>query len=196
MKTNTVYHIYNQCNGSEKLFREDENYRYFLKKMKRYLLPVCDIYAYCLMPCHFHFLIKTKTNIELQRTIDIGDTTKVSSSFLQKKISKAFANLFSSYALAYNKAYYRSGSLFRPNMKQEMIISSFKFKSVVHFIHSNPVIHHECSSIEDWKFSSFRLYHHSGVSWVKKDEVINKFKGMKELRRIHSTSLPYRLKIY
>jgi len=36
------YHIYNRANGSELLFRNDENYLYFLKKYTEYITPIAE----------------------------------------------------------------------------------------------------------------------------------------------------------
>ena len=55
-----LYHIFNRGNNSEKIFFEEENYRYFLKLLKKYIVPVADIYAYCLLRNHFHFLVRIK----------------------------------------------------------------------------------------------------------------------------------------
>ena len=52
-----IYHIYNRGNNQQTIFFSDENYFYFLRKCHRYLKPVSDILAWCLMPNHFHFLI-------------------------------------------------------------------------------------------------------------------------------------------
>ena len=47
------YHLYNRGNNRQAIFFEQENYLYFLRGMKKYLLPIVDIIAYCLMPtCH------------------------------------------------------------------------------------------------------------------------------------------------
>ncbi len=54
---NKVYHIYNHAVGSEYLFRNNDNFKYFN--------PVVDTYAYCLLPKHFHLLIKIKDDVEL-----------------------------------------------------------------------------------------------------------------------------------
>ena len=59
-KQATTYHVYNHANGNEKLFLSDENYHYFLKKYYEYVHPIADIFCYCLMPNHFHFLIRIK----------------------------------------------------------------------------------------------------------------------------------------
>lgn len=57
----TIYHVYNHGNGNELIFRESENYRFFLKQFKIYISHIAWIYAYCLMPNHFHFLLRIKS---------------------------------------------------------------------------------------------------------------------------------------
>ncbi len=87
------YHIYNRGNNSETLFREQRNYPYFLELYVRYIQPVAETYAYCLLKNHFHLLVRIK---------DCQSYPP----------SRAFANLFSTYTKAFNRAYQRSGSLF------------------------------------------------------------------------------------
>ncbi len=53
---NTIFHIYNQGNNRQRIFFSDENYSYFLWKMRSCLLPFGDLLGYCLMPNHFHWL--------------------------------------------------------------------------------------------------------------------------------------------
>ncbi len=60
MLPSTTYHIYNHANGGDNLFREEENYHYFLRKWKQHIHPVADTLAYCLMPNHFHFMVTVK----------------------------------------------------------------------------------------------------------------------------------------
>ncbi len=52
-----LYHIYNQGNNRQKIFFKKENYIFFLRKMKKYLLPYVDVVAWCLMPNHFHLMV-------------------------------------------------------------------------------------------------------------------------------------------
>lgn len=49
------YHIYNKAVTDNNLFIEEKNYRFFLTKIKKYLLNSVDILAYRLMPNHYHF---------------------------------------------------------------------------------------------------------------------------------------------
>ncbi len=60
MHPSTTYHLYNHANGGDDLFREEENYRYFLRRCDKYINPIADTMAYCLMPNHFHFMVRTK----------------------------------------------------------------------------------------------------------------------------------------
>ncbi|GMQ79471.1 MAG: hypothetical protein BMS9Abin02_2068 [Anaerolineae bacterium] len=55
------YHIYNRGNNREILFREQRNYPYFLKLYVKYIEPVAETYAYCLMSNHFHLMVRIKT---------------------------------------------------------------------------------------------------------------------------------------
>ncbi|MBN1950845.1 MAG: transposase [Bacteroidales bacterium] len=57
-KEGHLYHLYNQGNNRQDIFFKHENYLYFLDKMKIHILPHCDILAYCLMPNHFHIMIR------------------------------------------------------------------------------------------------------------------------------------------
>lgn len=63
METEKFYHIYNHANGNENLFIEEENYHFFLQQWDKYISPIADTYAYCLIPNHIHFLIRIKTNL-------------------------------------------------------------------------------------------------------------------------------------
>jgi putative transposase len=65
MEPGKTYHLYTHANGSENFFRTDENYRYFLQRYQHYIPLVADTLAYCLMPNHFHFLVRIKTDAEL-----------------------------------------------------------------------------------------------------------------------------------
>jgi len=61
------YHCFNHAVGSELLYRQADNYCYFLKLYNKYIAPIADMYAYCLMLNHFHFLIKFKNIEALQK---------------------------------------------------------------------------------------------------------------------------------
>lgn len=111
LQPESVYHIFNHANGNENLFQEDENYRYFLKKYFEYIEPIVKTYAYCLMPNHFHLMIRVRGKEEI---IKYFDSRKPHQGFetlgeveLSYFINRQFSNLFNGYTQAFNKRYKR-----------------------------------------------------------------------------------------
>ena len=82
MEPGNFYHIYNRGNNKENIFFEEKNYYYFLKKFDEYLSAFSDVYAYCLMPNHFHFLIKIKETSN--KTSEVSKTSEVFTAKLRK----------------------------------------------------------------------------------------------------------------
>jgi len=72
-----IYHIFNRGNNRDILFIEERNYQYFLRLYRKYVEPVAATYAYCLIPNHFHFLIRTRT-LEEQKVWKLGQGAKTS----------------------------------------------------------------------------------------------------------------------
>jgi REP element-mobilizing transposase RayT len=71
-----IYHIYNQGNNKQKIFHSDENYLYFIKLYRKFVLPHSDLLVYCLMPNHFHFLVNTNsqsTKIRKVGSLNLSD---------------------------------------------------------------------------------------------------------------------------
>lgn len=128
-----VYHVYNQGNNKQKIFFEEENYHFFIRKMKTHLLPHADLLCYCLMPNHFHWLLipkqagidpgtAVKPRMKLGLGLESADTFEVSADSkpnpdFQQNLSQQIGILLSSYTKAINKRFDRSGSLFRSRTK-------------------------------------------------------------------------------
>ena len=72
LEPNYFYHIYNRGINGCVIFNDDENRKYFLRKIKEYLIDSVEVYAYCLMPNHFHLVIKIKENITTDVSKQIG----------------------------------------------------------------------------------------------------------------------------
>jgi REP element-mobilizing transposase RayT len=150
---NHFFHIYNHGNGDDNIFKNDGNYLYFLNKYAEYLNPISQTYAYCLMPNHFHFLVKIKSNDEL---IDFFKMTLTSKSKnlqgledLEGLISQQYSNFFNAYSKAFNKQQDRRGSLFTVNLKRKRVNNDAYFTQLIHYIHYNPVHHGFVESLDD-----------------------------------------------
>lgn len=97
-----LYHIYNRGNGKENIFIEERNYFYFLVQYEKYLFELLDTFAYCLLPNHFHLLVRPKVNNP-------------------EKISEQFRKLCISYSMSINKQEKRKGNLFQRGFKRKII---------------------------------------------------------------------------
>ena len=126
----TFYHVYNRGNNHENIFYKRENYQYFLRKYQVYLSDYVDTYAYCLLPNHFHFLIKVKAVSDLSKRDlpnlkDLANLKKTdlkgSDRSVDKIISNQFRLLFLSYAKAINKQEDRRGSLFQKPFRRKPV---------------------------------------------------------------------------
>ncbi len=151
----SVYHIYNRANGEADLFREAKNYDFFLQKCYNYIHPVAETYAFCLMPNHFHMMIRIRGVEELDK-----ETFQNLQGFknLGGFVSQQFSNFFNSYTKSYNKIYKRTGSLFQPNVKRKRVISDIYFTRLILYIHNNPVHHGFVEDMYDWPYSSVHLF--------------------------------------
>ena len=135
---NQYYHLYNRSINNESLFSSDRNYIFFLEKYKK-LDKHYDTLAYCLMPTHFHFLIKIKSEN-------------------QDQIRRAVGDLLSGYSKAINKERKRKGSLFQQHTKSKHIKSEKHLIALLHYSRQNPRQAGLVKRLEDWKFSSYRHY--------------------------------------
>ena len=181
MEAGKFYHIYNHSNGSENLFRSDENCRYFLSRYIHFINPIAATYVYCLMPNHFHFLVKFKDEPELEIVFGKFESFEM----LEDRLSKQFSNLFSSYTQAFNKMYSRKGSLFMPNFKRREINNDNYLTSVIAYIHRNPVHHGFTKTCEEWPWSSYSIILSEKRTFLKRDEVLQWFGNRDEFVRFH-----------
>lgn len=165
-----LYHIYNQGNNKQKIFFEDRNYLFFLKKIKTHITPYADVLAWCLMPNHFHLMVRVK--------IETGGTTLSRTPSFNASIGIMLA----SYTRAINKQQNTTGSLFRSKTKAECLNcfegltpSFFDSNGVTkinisnpeveysqvcfNYIHQNPVKAKLVKTETDWEFSSAKEYY-------------------------------------
>ena len=148
---NELYHIYNRGNNQSKIFFNPDNYLYFLGKVRKFILPYCDILNYCLMPNHFHFLIHAN-----ERTIE---TKKVGHSY-KNVFSEGIRNLLQSYTKGINKQNHSTGSLFQQNTKAKNVSRRPNLYPEIcfHYNHQNPMKAGMVRKMEDWEYSSFKDY--------------------------------------
>jgi len=134
---NAFFHVYNRGVAKQKIFLEDSDYRYFLKRvlaLKTKKLYDHEIYAYVLMPNHFHILIQTK----------------------KTPIAKVMTSLLTSYSMYFNKKYKRVGTLFQNRFKSKLCDKDSYFLGASRYIHLNPLEAGITDTLESYKWSSYQ----------------------------------------
>lgn len=174
LEIDKFYHIFNRGINSKLTFLNNENYNYFLQKVKVYLVPYFDIYAYCLMPNHFHFLLKVKSVEEI--------------AFSEKKsglhsedgfFSKAIGKLISSYTQSFNKVYQRSGPIFESPFKRIHIDSDDYLRNLIVYIHQNP------ENFYTYKFSSYPAIISNAETNIMRKDVLELFGDRENFIQCH-----------
>jgi len=140
------YHVYNRGNNRENLFYNNGNYEYFLRKYDNYLTDYIDTFAFCLLPNHFHLLVRIKDK-------DLSGFKNLTG--LEKRISKQFSNLFNSYAKSINIQQKRVGSLFQRPFKRIEITTTDYLANLVFYIHANPQKHKIIDDFRMYPWSSY-----------------------------------------
>jgi putative transposase len=136
------YHFYNRGNNRQAVFFESDNYLYFLKGGEKYLTPTAAIIAYCLMPTHYHLLVR----------VIIKQTSEVSVSL---QVSRAMQKFLISYTKAINKRFSRVGSLFQGQFQAKPIQNYPHLLNLCVYIHANPVKDRLVAVPKDWIYSNY-----------------------------------------
>lgn len=198
LQPEAMYHIFNRANGAESLFLSDENYRFFLRQVSKYISPIADTLCYCLMPNHFHFLIRIKSQFEIELVIDKWPekSSKTLQGFrtleglskheaISKFLTQQFSHLFNAYTQAFNKATERKGSLFMHPYKRKQISSHSYLIKLIHYIHYNPMMAGLAETCAEWTYSSFKAIISDQNSLVRKSDVIQLFDDLDNFKHVH-----------
>ncbi len=198
-----IYHVFNRTNNKEKLFLNDENHYFFLRKYEDYLSPFLETFVWCLLPNHFHFLVRIKSIDIIKSTLNSVGSNKLSiteKKFLDNTVSfselieGAFKRFFQSYALAFNKIHKRKGNLFYKPFKRLEVVQESHFIQAVIYIHANAVKHNIIKDFTIWKWSSYHTMLSDSVTNLLREEVLAWFGGKEQFIKTHleMTSLYYK----
>lgn len=164
-----IYHLYSRSIGNHELFLRDENYKFFLSRYSLYCDKYFETIAYCLIPNHFHFLVRVRDN---QHDLEIV---------------KTFSNFLNCYAKAFNKSIDRNGSLFQRKFKRKLIDNEIYLSRIILYIHLNPIKHGLVLKLNEWRYSSFVSYCTEKTSKVSRELGLEWFGGIPGFLKIHES---------
>ncbi len=183
---NGCYHIFNRGNNSENIFRKHDNYFYFLQQYDYYLNDYIETYAYCLLPNHFHLLVRVKDFETQKPELKKGLKTLTE---VDEIVSELFRRLFTSYAKAINKQENRTGSLFQKNFKRIPVNNQAYFNQLIYYIHANPKRHGIIDDFKQYPYSSYgsilsnkptKLYREQAIDWFGSKQSFETFHRQKQ----------------
>jgi putative transposase len=112
------HHVWSRGIERKLVFRDDRDRRFFLDRLEK----ACEmngarVYAWCLIPNHFHLAIRTG----------------------ERPLSKCMSSLLTSYVMYFNHRHNRAGHLFQNRYKATIVEEERYFLALVRYIHLNPV---------------------------------------------------------
>ena len=179
------YHIYNRGNNRDNIFYEDENYTHFLRLYDKYIDPIAETFAWCLLRNHFHILVYLKTQEEINSKLLSYSTVE------KPKIisaSKQLSHFFNAYSQSVNKRRNRSGSLFHKNFERKIVTSESYFQKLIFYIHNNPVHHGFVDNLYDYPWSSYGSIISTKQTSLQRNRVIEVFNDIENFKYYHSTN--------
>lgn len=132
-----TYHVLNRGNGKQVVFHRDRDYSAFVSLIREAIarIPI-SIYAYCLMPNHFHIVVMP----------DKGE-----------KLSMWMQWLMTSHVRRYHLHYGTSGHIWQGRYKSFIIKQDDHLLNVLRYVEANPIRAGIVTSAKDWPWSSHRL---------------------------------------
>ena len=164
------YHLYNRGVEKRNIFLDEHDYKMFIHLLKYYLdsklgsdpkhkirnlSSEIDLLAYCLMPNHFHLLVRQKSS---------------------DGITKLMRRVCTNYVMYFNNRYDRVGTLFQGKYKAALVTNEGYLLHLSRYIHLNPK---DLEGIDylSYPYSSFANYlDKRNTAWLKPKEILDFFK--------------------
>jgi len=185
------YHIYNRSSNDRNIFTNKWGYNFFLDKYQHYFSLYFDTYAYCLLPNHYHFLVKVKNEKEILPYLESMERTKAINLYLRGQdsinslIEDQFRRFHSSYALKHNIKNRTRGQLFVNRHKRVVQDTTAKIEYLLCYIHHNPIHHNFHTNFTDWPYSSYLDYLNEDNRIIDVEAGLNIMGGFDRFLMIH-----------
>lgn len=175
-----IYHVFNRGVEEKIVFSDKRNYDRFIKTFVYYqksgvpprfslnekipheifvkLPNLVEIIAYCLMPTHFHFLLKQKK---------------------ENGISQFLSQIVNSYTRYFNTRHKRKGHLFQGPFKAVRVENDEQLMHLSRYIHLNPSVDFLVKNLKEYEYSSYLEYLTSQRGICQKNIVLSLFPSPK-----------------
>jgi len=176
------FHIFNRGNGLQDIFLDDDDYNFFLLKLKQNMYPDASLkrmhplpegsyslLSFCLMPNHFHLLLRQNKKYA---------------------VCQLLLRVCSSYSKYFNKKYTKVGHVFQDRFKQINIEDDEQLLWVHAYINLNPVIDKVNKNAGDYKWSSYNEILGVSDGFCDKSFILEKLKNPEGIKKFFDKALP------
>ncbi len=179
---NGHFHAFNRGNNYQDIFLDEEDYKFFILKMKQNIFPEeglkrmkllpansFSLLSYCLMPNHFHLLLRQNEKYTAQQLL---------------------LRICTSYSKYFNKKYSRVGHVFQDRFKQVDVYDKNQLLWLHAYINLNPVLDKIVEQPEKYKWSSYNEIVNASGSFCDKSFILGELGGAAEIKKFMKEALP------
>jgi len=176
------YHAYNRGHNRQQIFLDEHDYHTFLYILKKYLDPdfreikylpngesvlvainkpmynKVELHAYCLMPNHFHLLVKQISRDGMSRLLNV---------------------VSSQYSAYFNNKYEREGTIWQGTYKAAFVKTEEQYLHLSRYIHLNPSLFMQ---IEQYPYSSYSVFigKKKQPNWLRVEDISCHFASLQK----------------
>lgn len=194
--TGNFYHIFNRGVEKRLIFLNESDFQHFLQTIYYYQFigpkpkfstykrfrnqrfdenpKLIEIICYCLMPNHFHLLIKQ---------------------IKEGGIHEFMSKVTNSYTKYFNTKYKRVGPLFQGQFKAVPVMSDEQLIHLSRYIHLNPYVSGLTKNLEDYQYSSFNEFKLGMEQLCSINEILSLFKDKEDYLEFIKNQQSYALEI-
>jgi len=191
------YHIYHRGVNKENIYLHPKDYKKFIDRYFYYLFLAADTYAYCLLPNHFHLLIRIRTAEEQLRLFNRCKSKYSVGSFHGDEYdnfkfysaSSQIGHFLNCYTKYMNTNYERNGVLFDGKFKRIEIENETYLTYLICYIHRNPIHHEFSDDYESYPYSSYKDLANEGKSFLNRKKALAYLGGKKNFLSTHQEVL-------
>jgi putative transposase len=148
-----IYHITQHAPGKELLFVTDQDKEYLIWLLKQTSIQYhIDIFCFTLLTNHLHILLKIN----------------------ESNLNKAMHNMFTTYAINFNKRYERKGHVFCGVYRASLCLNDLYLLSASLYIHLNAYRAGLTDNVFKYKWSTINMYIYPEIkkSFIKSDFIL------------------------
>lgn len=190
------YHIFNRGTEKRQIFESNRDRSRFLKTIQYYQYEgpkprfskffisnlqkfspdrkIVEIVSYCLMPNHFHLLIKQ---------------------LKEGGISEFMSKFSNSYTKYFNTKYKRVGALLQGQFKAVLVESDEQLLHLSRYIHLNPLSSFLVKNLDQYQWSSYSEYINGTKGICSKEDVASFFKTPQDYKQFVLDQADYAQKL-